>query len=1205
MLRSTRPAALSAGAANRLNRAVIETLEKRVLLTGDGLQATYYAGPNFTGSSTSRLDPAINFNWKHTTPVKGISANQMSVTWTGQIVPPVSAKYTFYITSQGGATLSLDGQVLINAWKNHRTRTNAKTIALTGGQSYNIELDYQGGKFAPIISMAWYYKAKGQKRQIIPTPQLYSGTASAASNLAATQVSGSQVNLAWQDNSDNETGFQIQRSVDGVTFDTIATVPPNTTTFSDTAVPAGRHVIYDVLAIDPSGISAPSTPVAVTPPTPAEPVSLDASGVSGNEIDLAWQDPTGYSAAYQIERSTDNGQTFSPLAIVNAPATTYADAALAPSTTYTYRVTAVNDTAASATTYPIMANSLSGFVTTNHPAPTTLGSSGSWQFSTPADEVVPDSEQPGNIFYVGQPIGFTLQEKGFTQPGNAKTYEVRDYYGNVVDSGSISQPLYLTLAAENPGWYKLYLYGAPANTTATFGDVVGSTTFCVFRNDPNFPDAAGLRADGHDFAPVFTRVDPAIDFTSTGAWSGGTPDATKIPGGPFAARWTGQLRPTQSGTYTLSISAYARLWLNGQEIIDVWTVAGGGGPNSCTIGLEGGKFYDIRIDFFNRNTTGAQMVFSWSSTSLGIGLQPVPGSVLYSGAGSLGSVGDGLTADYYGDLVSPGGNDQAVRAITGMGPQRYAADASNPTATIAQLQPQVTFDSQYYTPLDPQRHRGLLIAFPNGTEPYLSGVTQIVQQFQGQVQYWEPQNEPNYAYSGAAFVPIMRDFYNTVKAVNPNLKVIGPGVVTIGPYGLNWIHDFLAAGGGQYIDAFSFHAYNNVNRDLTLARESLNGLKSLLNQYGLGSIPLWQTEQGYMAAVYGAYEPANQGEWTMLEQMVFEQYGIPKEHNHLWYDVSNGFWDEPMFWENGDGSLNPAAPLMRVWSEELYGANFSQAYDFGPTGNNTYIGSLFTGSGKNVAVFMTGGATDGQVNLNVTGGSTLRVVDAFGNATTVPVVNGKATIAVPILPVYVELASGQSIGVIPLNWGIDLATQAGVTAYASGSAVHPVDPTVPNSINKIHDGVLQNWYYNQQPNDHVWAGNTPAGQQSWVEIDLPAATSVDHVIVRAPTPWQWDGAPLDYALQYYSNGQWVTIQHVREDPKTFGAYSPATDTTVDSYYSERSIFTHTFSPVVTAKIRLLVNDETWGGGATQLVQQAGGQTGPHQLTLQEIEIYGS
>jgi hypothetical protein len=359
-----------------------------------------------------------------------------------------------------------------------------------------------------------------------------------------------------------------------------------------------------------------------------------------------------------------------------------------------------------------------------------------------------------------------------------------------------------------------------------------------------------------------------------------------------------------------------------------------------------------------------------------------------------------------------------------------------------------------------------------------------------------------------------------------------------------------------------------------------------------------------MADVYGAYQPTNQGHWVMLDRMVSEQYGIPKEHNVYWYDKSHGFPDIPFWWENDDGSLNPAAPLMRVWSEELFGTTFQQAYDFGPTANDTYIGNLFAGPGKSVAVFMSGGATDGQVLLNVTGGSSLHLVDGFGIGSDLPVVNGQVTLPVGQTPVYVELAAGQSIAVVLQNWGPDLALMPGVNVTADGSGVHPVDSSIPNSTSKLVDGILQDWYYTQTPVARPWMDNSAPGTTPWVEIDFPNPQTIDHVVVRAPSPWQWDGAPLDYLLQYDVNGQWVTLDHVQEDPKTLGVFSPELHTTVDSFYSERSIFTHSFAPVTTAKIRLLVNNETWGGGATQEVAQAGGQTGPHQLTLQEIQVYG-
>ncbi|HEV2600715.1 MAG TPA: hypothetical protein VGT41_00320, partial [Candidatus Babeliales bacterium] len=127
-----------------------------------------------------------------------------------------------------------------------------------------------------------------------------------------------------------------------------------------------------------------------------------------------------------------------------------------------------------------------------------------------------------------------------------------------------------------------------------------------------------------------------------------------------------------------------------------------------------------------------------------------------------------------------------------------------------------------------------------------------------------------------------------------------------------------------------------------------------------------------------------------------------------------------------------------------------------------------------------------------------------------------------------------------------------------------------------------------------------------VEIDLASTTNVNHVIVYAPRPWQQQGAPLDYYLQYYdaTSSAWINIEHVQENPKTFGTYSVPNNTTVDTYYSSRSLFDHAFPAVSTSKIRLLVNSVTWGGGATQETNQAGGQTSGPALSLQEVEIYG-
>ncbi len=60
----------------------------------------------------------------------------------------------------------------------------------------------------------------------------------ASSNLASTLVSGTQMNLAWVDNSSNETGFNIQRfSNGGTSWTRIATVGQGVTTYSNETGP--------------------------------------------------------------------------------------------------------------------------------------------------------------------------------------------------------------------------------------------------------------------------------------------------------------------------------------------------------------------------------------------------------------------------------------------------------------------------------------------------------------------------------------------------------------------------------------------------------------------------------------------------------------------------------------------------------------------------------------------------------------------------------------------------------------------------------------------------------------------------------------------------------------------------------------------------------------------------------------------------------
>ncbi|HXU35335.1 MAG TPA: choice-of-anchor D domain-containing protein [Blastocatellia bacterium] len=110
----------------------------------------------------------------------------------------------------------------------------------------------------------------------------------APSDLTATAVSSTQVNLAWKDNSGDEQGFRIERSLDGFNFGEIGTVGPNVTAFSDTNAFADTIFFYRVFAFNDFGNSEPSNiafaqtppnPIPVNPKIVVDPASLDFGSV--------------------------------------------------------------------------------------------------------------------------------------------------------------------------------------------------------------------------------------------------------------------------------------------------------------------------------------------------------------------------------------------------------------------------------------------------------------------------------------------------------------------------------------------------------------------------------------------------------------------------------------------------------------------------------------------------------------------------------------------------------------------------------------------------------------------------------------------------------------------------------------------------------------------------------------------------------------
>ena len=135
----------------------------------------------------------------------------------------------------------------------------------------------------------------------------------APTNLAATLQAGPQVSLTWTDNANNETGFVVQRSTDGVTFVQIGTAPARNNTgtvnFTDPTILPGTTYRYRVAAFNTFGQSAWSlVRTLVVPSAPAAPTNLAASAVrvgNGERVTLTWTDNATNETGYTVQRSTD------------------------------------------------------------------------------------------------------------------------------------------------------------------------------------------------------------------------------------------------------------------------------------------------------------------------------------------------------------------------------------------------------------------------------------------------------------------------------------------------------------------------------------------------------------------------------------------------------------------------------------------------------------------------------------------------------------------------------------------------------------------------------------------------------------------------------------------------------------------------------------------------------------------------------------
>lgn len=120
----------------------------------------------------------------------------------------------------------------------------------------------------------------------VTSPEILNNIPVDPAALTAAAVAYNQVNLAWADHSNNETGFRIERSIASGAFTPLTVTGINATSYSDSSASASTTYRYQVFAVNGMGDSAlPAGPATAT--TPARPVSGGSSGSAPAPVDYS------------------------------------------------------------------------------------------------------------------------------------------------------------------------------------------------------------------------------------------------------------------------------------------------------------------------------------------------------------------------------------------------------------------------------------------------------------------------------------------------------------------------------------------------------------------------------------------------------------------------------------------------------------------------------------------------------------------------------------------------------------------------------------------------------------------------------------------------------------------------------------------------------------------------------------------------------
>lgn len=122
-----------------------------------GVLAEYFMNPSLKGQpEVSRAEEQVDFTWDNNTPAfPDITSNNLSVRWSGLLIPPATGKYRFIMLNTNIVQLFVDGKMKLNNMVGDPGKLKTFEMEMTAGQAYKFRVDYQSAGGNPMVRLGW------------------------------------------------------------------------------------------------------------------------------------------------------------------------------------------------------------------------------------------------------------------------------------------------------------------------------------------------------------------------------------------------------------------------------------------------------------------------------------------------------------------------------------------------------------------------------------------------------------------------------------------------------------------------------------------------------------------------------------------------------------------------------------------------------------------------------------------------------------------------------------------------------------------------------------------------------------------------------------------------------------------------------------------------------------------------------------------